>query len=149
MPILHSGPCSTTQAFGTRSAGATASPTNGATRAYNNTSGDEPAFLVLSIEKSDGSASSEVRKNEGDLEISVLGLWTDEDSRLTGYRDKKEPEERQVDVGRMDLESAEWCILESWIKDGTLRRISQLILTIDLQWAGFEVGGVEEEVVRF
>lgn len=49
----------------------------------------------------------------------------------------------------MDLESAEWCILESWIKDGTLRRISQLILTIDLQWAGFEVGGVEEEVVRF
>ncbi|KAL0166348.1 hypothetical protein M9458_038192, partial [Cirrhinus mrigala] len=54
-----------------------------------------------------------------------------------------------VDVLRMDLESAEWRILESWIKDGTLRRINQLILTIHLQWAGFEVGGAEEEVVRF
>ncbi len=49
----------------------------------------------------------------------------------------------------MDLESAEWRILESWIKDGTLRRINQLILTIHLQWAGFEVGGAKEEVVRF
>uniref|UniRef100_A0A672S1U4 Uncharacterized protein n=1 Tax=Sinocyclocheilus grahami TaxID=75366 RepID=A0A672S1U4_SINGR len=54
-----------------------------------------------------------------------------------------------VDVLRMDLESAEWRILESWIKDGTLRRINQLILTIHMQWAGFEVGGAEEEVVRF
>ncbi|XP_067281712.1 probable methyltransferase-like protein 24 isoform X2 [Pseudorasbora parva] len=44
-----------------------------------------------------------------------------------------------VDVLRLDLESAEWRILESWIKDGTLRRINQLILTIHLQWAGFEI----------
>lgn len=49
----------------------------------------------------------------------------------------------------MDLESAEWRILESWIKDGTLKRINQLILTVHLQWAGFEVAGDEEEVVRF
>ncbi|XP_053469503.1 probable methyltransferase-like protein 24 [Ictalurus furcatus] len=48
-----------------------------------------------------------------------------------------------------DLESAEWRVLESWVQDGTLRRISQLILTVHLQWAGFEVGGTEAEVVRF
>ncbi|XP_016353160.1 methyltransferase-like protein 24 [Sinocyclocheilus anshuiensis] len=265
-------------------------------RASSDASGDEPAFLVISIEKSGGSASSEVRKNERDLESGVLGLWTDEeDSRLTGYQDENELEGRQatarelilqpwasehpsffaelqrltqfitttevncsvvqdsdgnqsthssghldvlcinywkgkwgcvaysfsldgkdaafldtmlyagcevhrfdpsgrgsrepasiknhrawldwrnphrhaglmgnvhhrlldimdslghtmVDVLRMDLESAEWRILESWIKDGTLRRINQLILTIHMQWAGFEVGGAEEEVVRF
>ncbi|KAF4100455.1 probable methyltransferase-like protein 24 [Onychostoma macrolepis] len=265
-------------------------------RASSDASGDAPAFLVISIEKSGGSASSEVRKNERDLESGVLGLWTDEkDSRLKGYQDENELEGRQaaareliwqpwaseqpsffaelqrltqfitttevncslvqgpdgnqstlsprhldvlcinhwkgkwgcvaysfslnrkdaafldtmlhagcevhrfdpsgrgsrepasiknhrawldwrnprrhaglvgnvqhrlldimdslghtmVDVLRMDLESAEWRILESWIKDGTLRRINQLILTIHLQWAGFEVGGAEEEVVRF
>lgn len=49
----------------------------------------------------------------------------------------------------MDLKSAEWRMLESWIKDGTLKRINQLVLTIHLQWAGFEVGGAEEEVVLF
>nr|XP_055075563.1 probable methyltransferase-like protein 24 [Misgurnus anguillicaudatus] len=54
-----------------------------------------------------------------------------------------------VDVLRMDLESAEWRMLESWIKDGTLKMINQLILTIHLQWAGFEVGGAEQEVVLF
>ncbi|XP_059412255.1 probable methyltransferase-like protein 24 isoform X1 [Carassius carassius] len=274
-------------------------------RATSDASGDEPAFLVISIEKRGGSASSEVRKNERDLESSVFGLWTDEgDSRLTGYHDENELEGLQVnsyslvmqavarelllqpwasehpsffaelqrltqfitttevkcsvvkdsdgnqsthspghldvlcinhwkgkwgcvaysfsldgkdaafldtmlnagcevhrfdpsgrgnrepasiknhrawldwrnprrhaglvgnvqhrlldimdslghtmvDVLRMDLESAEWRILESWIKDGTLRRINQLILTIHMQWAGFEVGGAEEEVVRF
>uniref|UniRef100_A0A8C1EMG9 Methyltransferase domain-containing protein n=1 Tax=Cyprinus carpio carpio TaxID=630221 RepID=A0A8C1EMG9_CYPCA len=265
-------------------------------RASSDASGDEPAFLVISIEKSVSSASSEVRKHERDLETGVLGLWTDEeDSRLTGYQDENELEGRQaaarelilqpwasehpsffaelqrltqfitttevncsvvqdsdgnqsthspghldvlcinhwkgkwgcvaysfsldgkdaafldtvlyagcevhrfdpsgrgsrepasiknhrawldwrnprrhaglvgnvqhrlldimdslghtmVDVLRMDLESAEWRILESWIKDGTLRRINQLILTIHMQWAGFEVGGAEEEVVRF
>ncbi|XP_027031779.2 probable methyltransferase-like protein 24 [Tachysurus fulvidraco] len=48
-----------------------------------------------------------------------------------------------------DLLSAEWRMLESWVQDGILRRISQLILTVHLQWAGFEVGGTEAEVVRF
>ncbi|KAK3532330.1 hypothetical protein QTP86_016044, partial [Hemibagrus guttatus] len=48
-----------------------------------------------------------------------------------------------------DLESAEWRVLESWVQDGILRRIGQLILTVHLQWAGFEVGGTEAEVVRF
>ncbi|KAI4871833.1 hypothetical protein NFI96_016391 [Prochilodus magdalenae] len=56
---------------------------------------------------------------------------------------------RTVDVLRADLESAEWRVLESWVKDGTLRKINQLIVTIHLQWAGFEVGGAEVEVVRF
>ncbi|KAG7457843.1 hypothetical protein MATL_G00231620 [Megalops atlanticus] len=48
-----------------------------------------------------------------------------------------------------DLESAEWRVLESWVLDGTLRRIQQLVLTVHLQWAGFEVGGNSMEVVRF
>ncbi|XP_076865074.1 putative methyltransferase-like protein 24 [Brachyhypopomus gauderio] len=56
---------------------------------------------------------------------------------------------RTVDVLWADLESAEWRVLESWTQDGTLGRIGQLILTIHLQWAGFEVGGNEVEVVRF
>lgn len=55
----------------------------------------------------------------------------------------------QVDVLRADLESAEWRVLESWVQDGTLKMISQLLLTIHLQWAGFEVSGSEVEVVRF
>ncbi|KAM9493926.1 putative methyltransferase-like protein 24 [Clarias gariepinus] len=54
-----------------------------------------------------------------------------------------------VHVLRADLESAEWRVLESWVHDGALRRISQLILTVHLQWAGFEVGGTDAEVVRF
>ncbi len=66
-------------------------------RASSDASGDAPAFLVISIEKSGGSASSEVRKNERDLESALLGLWTDEeDSRLTGYQDENELELRQV-----------------------------------------------------
>ncbi|KAK1805113.1 hypothetical protein P4O66_019465 [Electrophorus voltai] len=56
---------------------------------------------------------------------------------------------KTVDVLWADLESAEWRMLESWVQDGTLRRISQLILTIHLQWAGFEVGGTDVKVVRF
>lgn len=61
-------------------------------RAYSSTSDDDPAFLVISIEKNDGKLlTSEVRKN--DLESS---LWTDEDSRLTGYEDENELEGPQV-----------------------------------------------------
>ncbi|XP_005159833.1 probable methyltransferase-like protein 24 [Danio rerio] len=260
------------------------------------TSGDEPAFLVISIEKKNEGSLSDLRKQKRGLDSGVLGLWTAEDSRLTGYEDENELEGQAtarelilqpwaseqpslfaelqrltrfittievncsvvqgsdwsqlslssgysdvfcinhwrgkkgcvaysfsldgkdaafldtmlhaecevhrfdpsrrvgrepasikhhrvwldwrnprghshtglmgniqrrlldimdslghitVDVLCMDLESAEWRMLESWIKDGTLNRINQLILTIHLQWAGFEVGGAEEEVVRF
>ncbi|TSK31368.1 Methyltransferase-like protein 24 [Bagarius yarrelli] len=56
---------------------------------------------------------------------------------------------RPVHVLWADLKSAEWRVLESWVQDGSLRRIRQLILTVHLQWAGFEVGGTEAEVVRF
>ncbi|XP_066531019.1 probable methyltransferase-like protein 24 [Hoplias malabaricus] len=56
---------------------------------------------------------------------------------------------RTVDVLRVDLESAEWRVLESWVQDGTLQKITKLIVTIHLQWAGFEIGGAEVEVVRF
>lgn len=55
----------------------------------------------------------------------------------------------KVHVLWADLLSTEWRMLESWVQDGILRRISQLILTVHLQWAGFEVGGTEAEVVRF
>lgn len=55
----------------------------------------------------------------------------------------------KVHVLWADLESAEWRVLESWVQDGILRRIGQLIVTVHLQWAGFEVGGTEAEVVRF
>lgn len=55
----------------------------------------------------------------------------------------------KVHVLWADLESAEWRVLESWVQDGTLIRIRQLILTVHLQWAGFEVGGAEADVVRF
>lgn len=65
-------------------------------RAFSSTSGDEPAFLVISIENSEGSLSSEFRKNDRDLESGVLGLWTDEDSGLTGYEDENELEKPQV-----------------------------------------------------
>jgi len=66
-------------------------------RAFSSTSGDEPAFLVISIAKSDGSLSSEVRKNDRDLESGVLGLWTDEDLGLTAaYEDENELEKPQV-----------------------------------------------------
>lgn len=66
-------------------------------RAYSSASDDEPAFLVISIEKNDGgSLTSEDRKNERDLESGVLGLWTDEDSSLTGYEDENELEGPQV-----------------------------------------------------
>ncbi len=65
-------------------------------RASSDASGDAPAFLVISIEKSGGSASW-VRKNERNLESGVLGLWTDEgDSELTGYQDENELEGPQV-----------------------------------------------------
>lgn len=73
-------------------------------RAYSSKSGDEPAFLVISIKKSDGSASSGVRKNERDLESGVLGLWTDEDSRLTGYQDENELEGRQVIAHSLEIQ---------------------------------------------
>ncbi|XP_023659662.1 probable methyltransferase-like protein 24 [Paramormyrops kingsleyae] len=56
---------------------------------------------------------------------------------------------REVHFLNADLESAEWRVLESWALDGTLGRIQQLLLTVHLQWAGFEVAGSDTEVVRF
>ncbi|XP_066572408.1 probable methyltransferase-like protein 24 [Amia ocellicauda] len=55
----------------------------------------------------------------------------------------------QVEYVNADLESAEWRVVEGWVLDGTLRQIQQLVLTVHLQWAGFEVAGSSQEVVRF
>lgn len=61
-------------------------------------SDDEPAFLVISIEKSGGPLSSEdgVGKSERDFERRRLGRSPDEDSRLAGYDDENEFDGRQV-----------------------------------------------------
>ncbi|XP_038144634.1 methyltransferase-like protein 24 isoform X2 [Cyprinodon tularosa] len=48
-----------------------------------------------------------------------------------------------------DLLSAEWRIFQSWIEMGTLQNIHHLVCTVHLHWAGFEVGGSDEEVLRY
>ncbi|CAN9503979.1 unnamed protein product [Ophioblennius macclurei] len=48
-----------------------------------------------------------------------------------------------------DLLSAEWRVFQSWIELGTLENVHHLVATVHLQWAGFEVGGTNEEVLRY
>lgn len=48
-----------------------------------------------------------------------------------------------------DLHSAEWRVFQNWIELGTLQNVHHLITTVHLQWAGFEVGGTNEEVLRY
>uniref|UniRef100_UPI0037E967A0 probable methyltransferase-like protein 24 n=1 Tax=Semicossyphus pulcher TaxID=241346 RepID=UPI0037E967A0 len=48
-----------------------------------------------------------------------------------------------------DLLSAEWRVFQNWIESGTLQSIHHLVATVHLQWAGFEVGGTDEEVLRY
>ncbi|XP_051511604.1 probable methyltransferase-like protein 24 [Myxocyprinus asiaticus] len=56
---------------------------------------------------------------------------------------------RQVDVLKVDMESAEWKILENLILEEVLDSIGLLLLEVHLHWAGFEVGGDEPSVVRY
>ncbi|XP_030626693.1 methyltransferase-like protein 24 [Chanos chanos] len=56
---------------------------------------------------------------------------------------------REVDVLKVDMESAEWKILENLILEGVLRSVGLLLLEVHLHWAGFEVGGDEPSVVRY
>ncbi|KAI7799327.1 probable methyltransferase-like protein 24 [Triplophysa rosa] len=56
---------------------------------------------------------------------------------------------RQVDVLKLDMESAEWKILENLILEDVLGSIGLLLLEVHLHWAGFEVGGDEPSVVRY
>ncbi|XP_040909537.1 methyltransferase-like protein 24 [Toxotes jaculatrix] len=48
-----------------------------------------------------------------------------------------------------DLLSAEWRVFQNWIESGTLQSVHHLVATVHLQWAGFEVGGTDEEVLRY
>nr|XP_029132786.1 methyltransferase-like protein 24 [Labrus bergylta] len=48
-----------------------------------------------------------------------------------------------------DLLSAEWRVFQNWIESGTLQSVHHLVATVHLQWAGFEVGGTNEEVLRY
>ncbi|KAJ3609132.1 hypothetical protein NHX12_023656 [Muraenolepis orangiensis] len=54
-----------------------------------------------------------------------------------------------VDFLYANLLSAEWRIFQNWMEQGTLWSIHHLVATLHLQWAGFEVGGTNEEVVRY
>ncbi|KAF7649443.1 hypothetical protein LDENG_00141430 [Lucifuga dentata] len=48
-----------------------------------------------------------------------------------------------------DLLSAEWRVFQNWIELGTLDHVHHLVTMVHLQWAGFEVGGTNEEVIRY
>ncbi|XP_070840060.1 probable methyltransferase-like protein 24 [Chaetodon trifascialis] len=48
-----------------------------------------------------------------------------------------------------DLLSAEWRVFQNWIELGSLQSVHHLVATVHLQWAGFEVGGTNEEVLRY
>ncbi|GLD65855.1 methyltransferase-like protein 24 [Lates japonicus] len=48
-----------------------------------------------------------------------------------------------------DLLSAEWRVFQNWIESGILHSVHHLVATVHLQWAGFEVGGTDEEVLRY
>ncbi|KAM9838531.1 putative methyltransferase-like protein 24 [Aulostomus maculatus] len=48
-----------------------------------------------------------------------------------------------------DLLSAEWRVFQNWIEQGTLQKVHHVVATVHLQWAGFEVGGTNEEVLRY
>uniref|UniRef100_A0AAY5F3D2 Methyltransferase domain-containing protein n=1 Tax=Electrophorus electricus TaxID=8005 RepID=A0AAY5F3D2_ELEEL len=54
-----------------------------------------------------------------------------------------------VDVLKVDMESAEWKILENLVLEGVLHSVGLLLLEVHLHWAGFEVGGDEPNVVRY
>ncbi len=48
-----------------------------------------------------------------------------------------------------DLLSAEWRVFQNWIELGTLQSVHHLVARVHLQWAGFEVGGTKEGVLRY
>ncbi|XP_066534056.1 probable methyltransferase-like protein 24 [Hoplias malabaricus] len=56
---------------------------------------------------------------------------------------------RQVDVLKIDMESAEWKILENLVLEGVLSSVGLLLLEVHVHWAGFEVSGDEPSVVRY
>ncbi|KAK7899148.1 hypothetical protein WMY93_020001 [Mugilogobius chulae] len=48
-----------------------------------------------------------------------------------------------------DLLSAEWRVFQNWIESGTLQYVHHVVATVNLQWAGFEVTGTDQEVLRY
>ncbi|XP_030055068.1 methyltransferase-like protein 24 [Microcaecilia unicolor] len=55
----------------------------------------------------------------------------------------------KIDVLKVDMESAEWKILENLILEETIEQIGQLVLEIHLHWPGFQVNGNDSSVVRY
>ncbi|KAM6959171.1 putative methyltransferase-like protein 24 [Aplochiton taeniatus] len=56
---------------------------------------------------------------------------------------------QRIDFLYADLLSAEWRVLQNWAELGIIRSVGNLIATVHMQWAGFEVPGTNEEVVRY
>lgn len=50
---------------------------------------------------------------------------------------------------KIDMESAEWKILENLVLEGVLPSVGLLLLEVHVHWAGFEVDGDEPSVVRY
>ncbi|XP_055013041.1 probable methyltransferase-like protein 24 [Boleophthalmus pectinirostris] len=48
-----------------------------------------------------------------------------------------------------DLLSAEWRVFQNWIESGTLQHVHHVVATVNLQWAGFEVAGTDQEVLLY
>ncbi|XP_077599873.1 putative methyltransferase-like protein 24 [Stigmatopora nigra] len=48
-----------------------------------------------------------------------------------------------------DLLSAEWRVFQNWIEAGTLQHVHHMVARVHLEWAGFQVGGAEEQVLRY
>ncbi|XP_007892171.1 methyltransferase-like protein 24 isoform X1 [Callorhinchus milii] len=56
---------------------------------------------------------------------------------------------QKIDLLKLDMESAEWKILENLILENVIDQIGQLMFVIHLHWPGFEVGGDDSSVVRY
>ncbi|XP_019715210.1 methyltransferase-like protein 24 [Hippocampus comes] len=49
----------------------------------------------------------------------------------------------------IDLVCTKWCVFQNWMKLGTLHHVHHVVARVHLQWAGFDVGGADEQVLRY